>query len=52
MEVDEGGAMPSPGEDTVMMIYDGHPSLGVCHMSDPGLGAPARHGWGCGDAGM
>jgi hypothetical protein len=48
--LDEGGTMPFPGEDVVMMIYDGSPSPGVRHMSDPSLGAPAHCGWGCGDA--
>jgi hypothetical protein len=41
MEVDEvpdkGGSLPFPGEDEVMMIYDGGPSPGMCHVSDPGL---------------
>jgi hypothetical protein len=26
--LDEGGTMPFPGEDVVMMIYDGSPSPG------------------------
>jgi hypothetical protein len=50
MEADEvpdnGGAMPFPGEDTFMSIYDGHPSPGMLHVSDPGPGAPAHCGWG------
>jgi hypothetical protein len=39
---DEGDAMPFPGEDMVMMIYDGCPSLGVRHMSNSSPGSPAR----------
>jgi hypothetical protein len=50
MEVDEDDAMPFPGEESIMMIYDERPSPGVHHMSDTGPGAPAHYGWGCGDA--
>jgi hypothetical protein len=51
-DLEEGGATPFPREDVVMTIYDEHPSPGVHHVSDLGLGAPARCGWGCGDAGI
>jgi hypothetical protein len=44
--------MPFPGEDVVMMIYDERTSLGVCHVSNPGPGAPTQCGWGCGDEGI
>jgi hypothetical protein len=30
---DEEDTMPFPREDVVMMIYDGHPPLGMCHVS-------------------
>jgi hypothetical protein len=48
----EGGMTPFPREDAVMMIYDRHPSPGVRHVSNSGLGALAHCGWGCGDAGI
>jgi hypothetical protein len=48
-DLDESGTMPFSGEDMVMTIYDGRPSLQVHHMSDPGPGAPTRCDWGCGD---
>jgi hypothetical protein len=48
-DLDESGTMPFSGEDTVMTIYDGRPSLQVHHMSDPGPGASTRCDWGCGD---
>jgi hypothetical protein len=48
LEADEdpkkGGATPFPQKDVIMMIYDGHPSSGVCHVYDLGLGAPAHCG--------
>jgi hypothetical protein len=50
MEVDEapgeGDTTHSPGEDTVMTIYGGCPSLGMHHTFDPSLGIPSRCGWG------
>jgi hypothetical protein len=51
---DEGDAVPFPGEDTVMMIYDGRPSPGVRRMSNlsPGTQLTAAGGagtQGCGD---
>jgi hypothetical protein len=56
MEVDEvpneGDVTPFPGEDAIMMIYDGRPSSGVFHVSNPSLGTPAHCGWGCRDIGM
>jgi hypothetical protein len=39
---DEGDATTFPGEDVVMMIYDGRTSPGVCHMSNLIPGTPAR----------
>jgi hypothetical protein len=32
--LDEGDTTPFPGEDAVMMIYDGHPSPGMRHMTN------------------
>jgi hypothetical protein len=52
MEIDEGDTAPFPGEDMVMMIYDGRPSPGMHRMSNPSLGTPARCDWGRGNAGM
>jgi hypothetical protein len=49
---DEGDAMPIPREDAIMTIYDGCPSPGMRHVSNPGLGTPARYGWGHGNVGM
>jgi hypothetical protein len=49
---DDGGVMPFPREDTVMMIYDRHPSLGVHRVSDLGPGTLARCGWGRRDVGI
>jgi hypothetical protein len=34
---DEGNAMPFPREDAVMTIYDGRPSLRMCHVSNLSL---------------
>jgi hypothetical protein len=45
---DEGGATPLPGEDVVMMIYDGCPSLVVHHVPNPCTGTPTQCGWGVG----
>jgi hypothetical protein len=56
MEVDkvpnEGDTTPFPREDAVMTIYDGRPSSGMRHVSNPSLGTLARCGWGRGNAGM
>jgi hypothetical protein len=52
MEIDEGDTTPFPGEDMVMMIYDGRPSPGMHRMSNLSLGTPARCDWGRGNAGM
>jgi hypothetical protein len=56
MEVDEvpyeSDTTPFPGEDTVMMIYDGCPLLGRRRMSNSSLGIPACYDWGCGNAEM
>jgi hypothetical protein len=41
---DEGNTIPFLKEDTVMMIYDGRPSPGMCRVSNPSLGTPAH--WG------
>jgi hypothetical protein len=49
---DEGDTTPFLGEGMVMMIYDGHPSSGMCRVSNPSLGTPARCGWGRGNVGM
>jgi hypothetical protein len=35
-------------EDIVMMIYDGHPSLGMCLVSNPSLETLVHYGWGAG----
>jgi hypothetical protein len=32
---DEGDTMPFPGEDAVVMIYDGRPPSGMCCVSNP-----------------
>jgi hypothetical protein len=32
--LDEGNAMPFPREDTIMIVYDGHPLLGMRLMSN------------------
>jgi hypothetical protein len=49
---DEVDAVPFPGEDAVMMIYDGRPSLGMHHMPSLSPGTLARYSWGCSNAGM
>jgi hypothetical protein len=36
--------MPFLGEDEVMTIYDGQPSLWMCCMSNPSLGTPSHCG--------
>jgi hypothetical protein len=41
---DEGNTITFLKEDTVMMIYDGRPSPGMCRVSNPSLGTPAH--WG------
>jgi hypothetical protein len=50
MELDEdldgSDAMPFPGEDMVMMAYDGHPPSGRCHITNLSPGTPTRCGWG------
>jgi hypothetical protein len=38
--------MPFPNEDTVMMIYDGHPSLGTRRASNLSPGTPTHCSWG------
>jgi hypothetical protein len=48
----EGDTMPFPGEDVVIMIYDGHPSPGMHCMSNLSPRTLARCGWGRRDAGM
>jgi hypothetical protein len=52
MELDEdpGGSdtMPFPVENIVMMVYDGHPSLGRCHVSKLSPGPWTHCGWGRG----
>jgi hypothetical protein len=56
MELDEvpnvDDAMPFPGEDAVIMIYDGCPPSGMRHVSNPSLGTPTRCSLGHEDAGM
>jgi hypothetical protein len=42
--LDEGDMTPFPGQDAVMTIYDGRPSSGMHHVSNPRLGTPARCG--------
>jgi hypothetical protein len=37
---------PFPGENTVMMAYGGHPSLGRHHRSNLSRRAPTHYGWG------
>jgi hypothetical protein len=49
---DEGNTMPFPGEEAVMMIYDGRPPPGMCCVSYPSLGTPARCDWGRRNMGM
>jgi hypothetical protein len=52
---DEGDTTPFPGEDTIMMIYDGCPllpPLGMHYLSNPSLGTPAHCSWGCRNTGM
>jgi hypothetical protein len=44
MVLDEGDAMLFPREDAVMMIYDGHPSLGLHCTTNPSLGTLAHSG--------
>jgi hypothetical protein len=39
---DEGDMMSILGHDTVMMIYDGCPSQGMRHVSNPSLGTLGR----------
>jgi hypothetical protein len=56
MELDEvpneGDATPFPGEDTIMTIYDGRPTLGMHRVSNPSPETPAHCGWGCRDVEM
>jgi hypothetical protein len=49
---DEGDKTLFTGEDAVMMIYDGHPSPGMCRMSNPSLGTLVRSNWWNMDVGM
>jgi hypothetical protein len=46
MEVDEipdkGDVTPFPGEDAVMVIYDGDPTPGMCRVSYLSPGTPAH----------
>jgi hypothetical protein len=52
---DEGDTTPFPGEDTIMMIYDGCPllpPLGMHYLSNPSLGTPTHCSWGCRNTGM
>jgi hypothetical protein len=49
---DKGDTMPFPGKDVVMTMYDGCPSPGMRHVSNPSLGTPALYGWGRWNAGM
>jgi hypothetical protein len=49
---DEGNTMPFPREEAVTMIYDGRPPSGMCYMSYPSLGTPARCDWGRRNTGM
>jgi hypothetical protein len=49
---DESVTISFPGEDTIMMIYDGYPLLGTLHVSTLGQGIPAHCGWEHRDAGM
>jgi hypothetical protein len=54
MEVDkdleDGDAPPFPGEDVVMMIYDGRPLAETHRMPDSSLGTMTHRGKGCGNA--
>jgi hypothetical protein len=54
MEVDkdleDGDAPPFPGEDAVMMIYDGRPLAATHRMPDSSLGTMTHRGKGCGNA--
>jgi hypothetical protein len=56
MEVDEvpneGDTTPFLGEDAVMMIYDGRPSLVMRHVYSPSLGSLAHYSWRCRNTGM
>jgi hypothetical protein len=49
---DEGDAVPFPGEDTIMMIYNGRPSPGLRCMSNLSPGTIAHCGWWRRDTGM
>jgi hypothetical protein len=49
---DEGHTTSFPREDTFMTIYNGRPTLGMRHLSNPCLGTLARCGKGCRNAGM
>jgi hypothetical protein len=49
---DEGDMTPFLGEDAVMMIYDGRPTVGMCRVPNPSLGTPTCYGWGCRNVGM
>jgi hypothetical protein len=44
---DEGDTTPFSREDVIMTIYDGCPSPGMRHTSNPRIGTPARCEWGC-----
>jgi hypothetical protein len=52
LDEDPGGSdtMPFPVENIVMMVYDGHPSLGRCHVSKLSPGPWTHCGWGRGGA--
>jgi hypothetical protein len=49
---DKGDTMPFPRKDVVMTMYDGRPSPGMHHVSNPSLGTPALYCWGRWNAGM
>jgi hypothetical protein len=43
--LDEGNTMPFPREDTIMMIYDGHPPPRMHRVSNPSQGTLACCSW-------
>jgi hypothetical protein len=47
LDEDPGGSdtIPFPGEDAVMMVYDGCPPPGRCRVSNPSLGTSTHCGW-------
>jgi hypothetical protein len=54
LEEDLNGSdmLPIPGEEAVMMVYDGCLTPERRHVSNLSLGTPTRYGWGHGDTGV